>query len=159
MIGAHVIVAIRPDQQHVARIGMRYQRLDDGQSRRVEPLQVVDENHQGVPGSCKHPEKVPEDGLEPQLRFQWRERGNRRLRTDQNCQLGNEVGQKASLLADGLSDRVAPTVYIGVLAVQDLTDQPLEGLSQCRVRGVPQTQSNFPEMNMPRGNTMTLCSS
>ena len=66
-----------------------------------------------------------------------------RLWADQSNEVGNEVGQQAALIADSFLDRVSPAGDVVRVAVQQLLNQPLKRLSQCRVGGVAEAQVEF----------------
>src|SRR3954469_24654623 len=54
---ANLVVAIGPDQQQVARVTPTTQILNESKSRGVDPLQIVEKQHQRVLGLGEHVEK------------------------------------------------------------------------------------------------------
>ncbi len=78
--GGHLVVAIRTDDEEVPRVEVRHQILQEREARRVGPLEIVEEEHEGVLLPGEHPDEVPEDDAEPVLRLDRRQLGGRRLR-------------------------------------------------------------------------------
>src|ERR1700722_6873033 len=128
----------------MARVAIGDEILDQRQSRRIEPLQVVDKNNQGVLWPREDADEPLEYQLKPKCGFGRREGGHRRLWTDQANELRNEIGQQAGMIAHHFLNGVAPTADIFLTATQDLTNEPLERLGQRGIRDVFKTEIEFP---------------
>ena len=143
MCRVDLVVAICADEQQVTRVRMEEKIFDERQRGRIEPLQVIDENDERVFRPRKHADEPLEHGLKPQFGIDGREDRYGRLWADQSSEVGNEVGQQAALIADSFLDRVSPAGDVVRVAVQQLLNQPLKRLSQCRVGGVAEAQVEF----------------
>ena len=75
-----LVVAVGADQQQVTHIRLRQQMLEQVERRRVEPLQIVEEQRQRMLRPGEHAEKAPEHQLEAALRVLRRQLRDRRLR-------------------------------------------------------------------------------
>src|SRR5271156_2719454 len=117
-------------------------RSSSGQGRGI-PLQVIDENDERVFRPRKHANEPLEHSLKPQFGIDGREDRYGRLWAYQSSEVGNEIGQQAALIADSFLDRVSPAGDVVRMAVQQLLNQSLKRLSQCRVGGVPEAQIEF----------------
>ena len=84
MSGADLIVAVCANDQEVLDLRMEHQMLDKLHGRRVQPLQVVQEQHEGMPGAREYPEQAPEHGVEAILSVLRRHFLNGRLLADQS---------------------------------------------------------------------------
>src|SRR6202042_3754212 len=131
------------DQQQVPRVGMEEEIFDQRQRGRIEPLQIIDENDERVFRSRENGDEPLEHSLKSQFGVHRREDRYGRRGTYQSSEIGNEVGQQAALIADSFLDRVSPAGDFVRVAVQQLLNQSLKRLSQCRVGGVPEAQVEF----------------
>src|ERR1700739_1433835 len=128
----------------MARVAMGDEILDQRQSRRIEPLQVVDKNNQRVLWPREDADETLEYQLKPKCRFGRRECGHRRGWTDQADKLRNEIRQQDGMIAHHFWNGVAPTADIFLIAIQDLANEPLERLGQRGIRDVFKTEIEFP---------------
>ena len=144
MLWSHLVVAVSANEQQMARVAMGDEILDQRQSRRIEPLQVVDKNNQRVLWPREDADEPLEYQLKPKCRFGRRECGRRRLWTDQANKLRNEIGQQAGMIANRFSNGVPPTADIFLTATQDLANESLERLGQRGIRDVFKTEVEFP---------------
>src|SRR6516225_508125 len=105
------------------------------QRGRVQPLQIVEEESEGVlPRECA--DESTEDQSEAALRILWRKFRNRRLHPDDELQLRNEIHHELTIRIERLADGSAPTAQLFFVLRQDGTDQALEGLREGRIRDV-----------------------
>src|SRR4051812_49661875 len=105
---ANLVVAIGPDQQQVARVTPITQILNESKSRGVNPLQIVEKQHQWVLRLGEHVEKRAKYHLKAVARvLRWQVR-DRRLCGNHPPPFPNQTPQKPTLLLDGLPDGGAP---------------------------------------------------
>ena len=64
-----LVVAVGPDQKQVMHVRVSGQIGEQGQRPRVEPLQVVEEEHQRMRGLGEDADELPEHHLETVLRL------------------------------------------------------------------------------------------
>src|SRR5258708_11555147 len=79
MSGIDLVVPIGADQQQVPQIRLGQKVLEQVECSRVEPLQIVEEQCQGMFRPREHANELPEYPLETPLGRLWREFGDRRL--------------------------------------------------------------------------------
>src|SRR5262245_61103973 len=93
------VVPIRPDDQHVARIRLGQEILDQIERSRIEPLQIIEEQGKRVLKAREYADKSPKDELESTLGVLRRKVGNRRRFADDELQfrdkVHNELGVRA----------------------------------------------------------------
>lgn len=65
----HLVVAVRTDEQEVARLGVCEQLEEEIEARRVGPLQIVEEQHERPRVRREHPEEAAEHQVEAVLRL------------------------------------------------------------------------------------------
>ncbi len=70
---------------------------------RIQPLQIIEEQRQRVLRAGEHPEEPPEHHLEPVLRVLRRQVRDRRLFSNHELQLGNEVDDELTIRAERLA--------------------------------------------------------
>ena len=108
MGGVDFVVAIGADQHQVLQIRPGQQILEQIERRRVEPLQIVEEERQRMFRPGEDADEPPEHQLEARLRLLRRKLGDRRLLSDDELQLGDEVDHEPSVRAQRLPKGVAP---------------------------------------------------
>src|SRR5262249_55928436 len=99
MGGADLVVAVGADQQEVLLIRPGQQVLEQVERRRVEPLQVVEEQREWMFRPGEDPDEPPKHQLETPLRIQWRKLGDRWLVSDDELELGDDVDHEPSVRA------------------------------------------------------------
>src|SRR5215213_5980744 len=105
---ANLVVAIGPDQQQVARVTPTTQILNESKSRGVDPLQIVEKQHQWVLRLGEHVEKTAKYHLKAVARvLGWQVR-DQRLCANHQLQLRNQTREEPTVWLDGLPDGVAP---------------------------------------------------
>ena len=97
MRGADLVVPIGADQQQVPHLRLRDQMLEQFERRRVQPLQIVEEQRQRMLRPGEHAEEPPEHQLETVLRVLRREVGHRRLLADDERELGNQIDHELAV--------------------------------------------------------------
>ena len=101
------VVPVGADQHQVLHVRLGQQILEQIERRRVEPLQVVEEERQRMFRPGEHADEPPEHQLETPSRVLRRELGNRRLVSDDELQLRDEVDHEPSVRAQRLRRRAS----------------------------------------------------
>src|SRR5215468_2951595 len=91
MRGRDLIIPVGADQQHVPHIRMSQQVLKQIERGRVEPLQIVEEERQGMFRSGKYSQEAAENELVASLSVLKRQLGDRTLLSDDEFQLRDQV--------------------------------------------------------------------
>ncbi len=99
MGGIDFVVAVGTDQHQVLYIRPGQQILEQIQRRRVEPLQVIEEQGERMFRPCEYADESPKDQLEAMLRVLWRKLRNRWLLPDDEPQSRDEVHDKPCVRA------------------------------------------------------------
>ena len=136
MRGTDLVVAIGADQQEMLHVRFGDQSLEQIKGRRVQPLQIVEEQGKRVLRARKHAEEPPEHHLEAVLRVLRRKFGDRRLFADDGSELRDQVDHELAVRPERLQQRVAPAVQLCVVPAKDPTNEALESLGQRCVRDV-----------------------
>src|SRR5258707_3142972 len=88
----------------------------------IKPLKVIEKKGQRMFFLSKDAKKPSEHRLKPVLRLLRRELWNRRLFTDDQFKLGNEVGDELPVRPKSLPDILPPMVDLVLDLAQDLAD-------------------------------------
>ena len=120
----------------MAHLRMHHEMLDQIERRPVQPLQIVEEQRQGMLGPSEHPEEPTEHQLEAILAVLRREIGYRRLLADDEGELRDQIDHEPAIGADRFQQAVAPAAQLRILLAEQLANQALEGLSQRRIGNV-----------------------
>src|SRR5579864_8755489 len=91
MTGIDFVVPVGANQHQMPHIRPGQQILHDIERCRIEPLQIVKEQSERMLRPREYTDKSTEYQLEPALRVRWRNFRCRRLFSDDELQLGNEV--------------------------------------------------------------------
>ncbi len=134
--GTDLVVAVGPDQQQVPHLRVRDHVLEEVERRRIQPLQVVEEQRQRVLRPREDAEEAPENHLEPVLRVLRRHVRDRRLCSDHQLQLGDEVDDELTVRAQRLAQGGPPPAELRLAPAQQRADQAPEGLGQRGIRDV-----------------------
>ena len=125
-----LVVAIGANQQEVPHLGMRRQVFEQLKRRGVEPLQIVEEQGKRVLWAGEYPEEPAEHPLKPVLALlRWQLR-NRRLRADDQRELGDQNHHELAIGAQRLEQRLPPVLYLLLASAEELAHQQLKGLRQ-----------------------------
>ena len=125
-----LVVAVGADEEEIAAGGVAHQERQQPERAGVGPLQIVEEEDQGVRGLGEDAEEALEDDVEPVLRLGRPERGHLGLRADQQRHLGDHVGDDAAVRAERRDELGAPRRHPLLLAGEELADELLEGLDE-----------------------------
>ena len=107
---AHLVVAIGGDEQDVVARGVADPLLEKLQRGRVGPLQVVQEDHQGVIRLREDAQEAREQRMEPVPRFDGTDLGHRCLRTEDVLELRHEGDQELPVRRDRVLDLLPPAL-------------------------------------------------
>src|SRR6516165_4637888 len=97
------VVPVRPDQHEVAHIRLGQKILDQIESCRIEPLQIIEEQSKRMLRPREYSDKSPKDELESTLGVLRRKVGNRRRFSDDELQFRNKVHNEPAVRAQGIA--------------------------------------------------------
>jgi len=95
----------------------------------IQPLQIVEEQGKRVLLAREHREEASENHLEAVLRVLRRQIRNRRLFSDHELQLGNEIDEDLTIRAQRIDQGVPPPAKLGPALAEDGAYKALEGLA------------------------------
>ena len=130
------VVAVGADEEKIAEIGPAQQVFQQVERRRVEPLQVIEEERQGMFRPSEDADKLPKHHLEAPLRVLWRKLRDRRRLSDDELHFRNEIHNQSCVRSQRLPQRVAPRRKVRFAFAEQRPDQALKGLCQRRVGNV-----------------------
>src|ERR1700722_5837973 len=110
--------------------------LNKVERRRVQPLQIVEEQSERVFLARKYPNKAPENHLKAVLGVLRRQVRDRRLFPDHELQFGNEVDDQLTVRAQRLAQEVPPPPELRLALAKKRPDKAPEGLGQGGVRDI-----------------------
>ncbi len=128
------VVPVRADQHQVRHAGWSQQIFEEIERRRVEPLQVVEEECQRMVPLGEHADEPPEHHPETASRVLRRKLRNRRLVSDDEPELRDQVDHERPIRAQRLRQSVAPTTQLGVALAEKIPNEALKRLRQRRIR-------------------------
>ena len=134
--GTDLVVPIRADEQQVLQIGLGQQVFEQIECRRIQPLQVVEEERQRMLGSREDADEPPKHQLKTSLRFLRRQLGDRWLFTDDVLQFRDEIDDQLPVRLQRLTKRVTPFAQVVFVLAEERPDQALECLRQRGIRDV-----------------------
>src|ERR1700726_5308418 len=103
-----------------------------------------------------HADKPPKDQLETSLRVLRRKLRDGRLVTDDELQLGNEIGHEPAVRAERLQKSVAPTAKLGVALPEQSPNKAVKSLGQRRIGNVALVLVEFARREKPAGRNEHL---
>ena len=130
------VVPVRADQHQVRHAGWSQQIFEEIERRRVEPLQIVEEECQRMVPLGEYADEPPEHHLETPSRVLRRELGNRRLLSDDDLKLRDQVDHEPPIRAQRLRQSVTPATQLGVALAEKVPNEALKPLRQRRIRDV-----------------------
>src|SRR5580692_7196995 len=116
---------VRPGQQILHQI----------ERSRVEPLQIIEEQGQGM-FPCEYPDKTTEYQLEAALRVLWRKHRNRRLFSYDELQFGNQIHNELCVRIQRFTKGISPLTQLSFAFAQQWADEALKSLGQSCIRNV-----------------------
>src|SRR5215472_17460255 len=108
MRGSDFIVAVGADEEKIAEVGPAQQVFEQVERRRVEPLQIVKEERQGMYRPGKDANELAKHQLEAPLRVLRRKLGDWRRLSDYELHFGNQIRNQTRVWSQRLLQRVAP---------------------------------------------------
>src|ERR1700688_1171167 len=118
--GADFVVPVGPDQQQAPYLRVRDEVLDEVERRGIQPLQIVKKQRKRVLLPREYAEEAPEHHLEAVLRvLRWQVR-HRRLLSEHELQLRNEVDDELTVRAQRLAQGAAPSAKLRLALAQNL---------------------------------------
>ena len=134
--GSDLVVPVGPDQQQMPHLRMRDQVLDEVERRRVQPLQIIEEQRERMLLAREHAEEAAKHQLEAILGILRRQVGDRRLCSDHQFQLGNEIDDELAVRAQRLAQGVPPLAKLHLALAEKRPHQAPESLRQGGVGNV-----------------------
>src|SRR3984957_4229248 len=116
--GDHLVVPVGADQQQVPRLRVRDQVLEKVERRGIQPLQIIKEQRERVLLPREYAEEAPENHLEAILGFLWRQVHDRRLRSNNELQLGDKIDDQLAVRAQSLAQGVAPPAKLRLVLAE-----------------------------------------
>ncbi len=101
--GTDLVVTVGPDQQQVPHLWMRGQVHEEVERRCIKPLQIVKKQRERMLLAREYAKEAPEHHLETVLRVLRRQVRDRRLFSDHELQLGNEVDDELTIRTQRLA--------------------------------------------------------
>src|ERR1700686_541275 len=96
MRGTDLIVPVGPHQEEVSNVRVDDQMLEEVESRRIQPLQIIQEEREGMLRPSEHGEEPPEHRLEAGLCLLRGEVRNRWLFSDDELEFGDQIYNKCA---------------------------------------------------------------
>src|SRR3954451_2747952 len=120
----------------MARLTAANQVLDEAQGRSVDPLQIVEKQHQWALGPGEYAQERAKRHLEAVARVLWRGGRAPTLFADHQLQFGDETGDELAVWAYGVLDGSAPARELRFAAAQNHPHEAVQCLGERRVRDV-----------------------
>ena len=136
MGGVDLVVPIGADQQQVLNVPLGQEILEQVERRRVQPLQVVEEERQRMFRCCEYADEATEHELKAPLRLLRLKLGDRRLIADDEVQFGDEVGHEPAVRAQRLQKGLTPIRQLGDALAEQGSHKALKSLCQGRIGNV-----------------------
>ena len=133
---AHLVVAIGADEQEMLDVGVGHDVFEQLERRRVQPLEVVEEERERMFLAREHAEEGSEHEVEAALRFGRRKLRHRHLLAQHQLELRDQIDDELTVRTDSFTDLFSPAVDLGVAGAQHLADERLEGLGDRGIRDV-----------------------
>lgn len=131
-----LIIAECADEEEIAEIGPAQQMFQKVERRRIEPLQVVEEQREGMFRPSEHTDELSKHHLKAPLCVPWWKLNDRRWLSDEGLQLRNETYHQCCVRSQRLLQGVAPWCEIGIALAEQRPDQGLKRLCQRRVGNI-----------------------
>src|ERR1700733_14482344 len=136
MRATDLVVPIGADHQQVPNFGMRHKMFEEVQRCCVQPLQIIDEQRERVLLAREHGKKASEHHLEAVLCVSQRQVRDRRLFTNNELQLRNQIDDELTIQSKRAAKGFAPPAKLFLALGEDRAHEALEGLADGRVRDV-----------------------
>ena len=136
MRGHNLVIAIGTDKKKVMEIRLCQEVLEEIERGRIEPLQVVEEQHQRMLRSDEDAEQAAEHQLKPALRVPRRQFRRLRLRADEEFEVREQRYHERAIRAERCGERIPPGRQFRLTLPQERPDQVLQGFRQAGVGDV-----------------------
>src|SRR5216683_3756883 len=127
---ADLVFPVGADHEKVARVRVGDHILEEFEGRRVEPLEVVQEQHAWMLLLGKHGEEPTKDCMKAVLGLARSELWNRHLGADESLDIRDKIDDELAIAPQSLAELGPPQVELGFASAKDLTEKTLEGLCQ-----------------------------
>src|SRR5215471_3611003 len=124
------VVTAGADEEKIAKFGPAEQVFQQVERRRIEPLQVIEEERQRMFRPREDTDELPKYQLEAPLRVLWRKLRDRRRLSDDELHFRNEIANQSSIRPQCLLQRVAPPREVPFALAEQRPYQVLKGLCQ-----------------------------
>src|SRR5262249_41485277 len=88
---SNFVIAVGADEEKIAEVGAAQQVFQQVERRRIQPLQVIEEQRQGMFRPREDTDELSKHHLEAPLRVLWRKLRDRRWFSDEELQFRNEI--------------------------------------------------------------------
>ena len=119
------VVAVGADHQEGPAHGRRHDARQELQGCRVEPLEIIEEEHQRMVAPSEHGEEAAQDGEKAILGLAERQIRHRRLRADEDLEFGNEVHDETTVRPQRIQHGLAPDRELRLALDEELAHQGL----------------------------------
>ncbi len=136
MQGVDLAIPERADQQQGVQVRIVDQIGQQVERGSIQPLQIIQEQHERMLRPREHAQKAPKHGLKTVLRFLRRQLLHRRLLADEEFQLGNEFDEERPIRAQRALQCLPPPAHLRFALAEDLAHQSSECLGQRGIRDV-----------------------
>src|SRR5262245_6399682 len=110
---------------------------DKLQAGEVCPLKIIEKNRQRVAALCKGADEPAKGCIEAGLGFRHWKWHDRKLRTQNQLNLGDELGHNATVRTERIVQSPFPLFELRLAPAQDLLHEPPQGVNDCRIRDIP----------------------
>ncbi len=138
VVGLDLAGPVGADQVEVVRPWIDGDGLHERERRRIQPLQVVEEDDERMAFTRERSDESLERRVEALRGLGGIECRQRRLRADEGREFGKELEQQPAVASDGFVDLLSPAREFDGVAVQDLTDQSAQRVGKRRAGRVAQ---------------------
>ena len=120
MAVVHFIIAVGADDEKMTGVDVLREPHQKFGGRLVEPLQVVEEQHQRMLGTCDRGEEAGQHSFEQALALLRRQLRQRRLIADHQGEVRDQIDHQLAVLAHRVLQRDAPMVERRAVEAEDL---------------------------------------
>ena len=149
MRGIDLVVPIGADQHQVLQVRSRQQVLQQIERRRIEPLKIVEEQHQRMFGAGEYADEPLQHVLKAALRVLRRKLRNRPLFADDELEFGDQVDDQLSIRAQRFQKFALPPAQLRVALAEQRPNQALERLRERRIGDIALVLVEFARCEQP----------
>src|SRR5512139_2909004 len=130
----HLVVAVRAEKQEVRELGAREQGLDDVEGRRVGPLQIVEEEDDGMAFAREDPDEALERRGEAVLRLDEARLRRGRLGPEDLLERWGHLDDEARVRPEAREDPLLPVEELRLALGEQLVAELVERRAERGVR-------------------------